>query len=302
MRLAILSKKPGLYTTSRLVEAARARGHQCEVINYTKCNCAIAKGQQRIYAGDQPIAGLHAVIPRIDAMTVTYGAAIVRQLETMGVFTATTSISITRSKDKLRSHQILAKHGIDTPKTAFACSPEDVDNIINILGGPPLVIKTVEGAQGNGVVLAETRSACRSTIQAFYGLKANIIVQEFIREANGSDIRAFVVGEEVVGAIRRQGAEGEFRSNLHQGGTAEKIELSEKEKKLAVRAAQALGLQIAGVDMLPTEKGSKVIEVNSSPGIEGLEKATNIDVADRIIEFVEDNARKKRRKKDKVGA
>lgn len=300
MRIAILSRNSKLYSTKRLVAAARQRGHEAIVINHLKCVVVIEKGRPHIFYQGAELKGIDAVIPRIGASVTFYGAAIVRQFEMMNIFTAIESQALVRSRDKLRSLQILAREGVGMPKTAFANSPKDIDNVINQVGGAPVVIKLLEGTQGIGVVLAETPKSAKSVIEAFMDLKASILVQEFIEEAHGADIRAFIVDGQVVGAMKRQGAEGEFRSNLHRGGKAKLIKLSPGERSTAIQAARALGLSIAGVDMLQSNKGAVVMEVNSSPGLEGIEKATKVDIAGKIIEFLERKAKSKRTK-DKIG-
>lgn len=299
MKIAILSRNSKLYSTKRLVEAAQKRGHEAVVIDHSKCDLVIEKGKPAIHYKGEEIKGIDAVIPRIGASITFYGTAVVRQFEMMHVFTAVESQAIARSRDKLRSLQLLARAGLGMPKTMFTNHSKDVAKVIEKLGGAPVVIKLLEGTQGLGVVLAETDKAALSVIEAFYDLKQRIIVQEFIAEAKGADIRAFVVNGEVVGAMKRQGKEGEFRSNLHRGGTAKLIKLSREEKAAALKAAKTLGLAIAGVDMLQSKRGPLILEVNSSPGLEGIEKATGIDIADKIIEYVEKNAKGKG-SKDKI--
>lgn len=290
MRIAILSRKSSLYSTHRLKEAGEARGHQMQVIDYLRCYMNITSHRPMVMYQGRALEAFDAVIPRIGASQTFYGTGVVRQFEMMGVYPANESQAITRSRDKLRCLQLLARKGIGLPVTGFAHSTKDVEGLINIVGGAPLVVKLLEGTQGIGVVLAETHQAATSVVEAFRNLHANILVQEFIREAEGADIRALVVGERVVAAMLRRGAPGEFRSNLHRGGTAEKIKLTPEERKTATRAARALGLNIAGVDILRSNHGPVVIEVNSSPGLEGIEHATSVDVAGAIIEFVEKNA------------
>ena len=259
-------------------------------------------GNNNIYLGDTELTDYEAIIPRIGASVTFYGSSIIRGFEVKHVYTTLSSLALVRSRDKLRATQVLAKHGIGIPKTVFAKQPRDVQNLINTVGGPPLIVKLLEGTQGLGVVLAETKTAAKSVIEAFYGLNANILVQEFIKEAGGSDIRALVVGGKVIAAYKRQGQEGEFRSNLHRGGQGTKVKLSSAEKKTAIAATKALGLNIAGVDMLRSERGPLVLEVNSSPGFEGVEKVTGVDVAGTIIEFVEKQVERPiTRTKDKVG-
>ncbi len=289
MRIGILSRRPSLYSTRRLKEAAQERGHEVRVINFLRCIMAVEQRNPGITYHGEPLE-LDAVIPRIGASVTFYGTAVVRQFEMMGVFTSAESQAITRSRDKLRALQLLSRAGLGLPVTAFARSVEDTHDVIDLVGGAPLIIKLLEGTQGSGVVLAETRKAAESVIDAFRQLDANILVQEFIKEAGGADVRALVVGDRVVAAMTRQGAEGEFRSNLHRGGTAEVTKLTTKERRTAVRAAKALGLAIAGVDMLRSDRGPLLMEVNSSPGLEGIEGATGVDVAAEIVEYVESHA------------
>ncbi|MCB9185306.1 MAG: 30S ribosomal protein S6--L-glutamate ligase [Flavobacteriales bacterium] len=297
-RIVILSRNSKLYSTSRLVEAAKQHGHDVSVIDHTKCYVVMEKGKPQVYYGDHPLEKVDAIIPRIGASVTFYGGAIVRQFEMQKVFTTTPSLGLIRSRDKLRSLQFLSRKGVDIPKTAFAKYPSDVKHLIKQVGGAPLIIKILEGTQGLGVVLAETPKAAKSVIEAFYGLKTNILVQEFIEEAGGADIRAFVVNGEVVGAMKRQGAEGEFRSNIHRGGSGSIIKLTRREKSAAIKAAKTLGLPVAGVDMIQSSRGPLIIEVNSSPGLEGIEQATGIDIAGKIISFVEEGiaANKRSRK------
>jgi ribosomal protein S6--L-glutamate ligase len=300
MKILILSRKASLYSTSRLVEAGKARGCEVSVIDYLRCYMNITSHRPEVVYQGKSLTGVDAVIPRIGASNTFYGAAVVRQFEMQGVFSVNESQGITRSRDKLRSLQLLARAGIGLPVTGFAHSTKDVDGLIQIAGGAPLVIKLLEGTQGIGVVLAETRKAAESVIEAFRGLDANILVQEYIKEAGGSDIRAIVVGGKVVASMRRTAKDGEFRSNLHRGGTAEKIKLTPEERSTAVRSAKAMGLNVAGVDMLRSNHGPVVMEVNSSPGLEGIEKATGVDVAGKIIDFIEKNAAPNRTR-DRVG-
>ena len=289
MKIAILSRNPQLYSTRRLVEAGKQRGHEMLVLDHQKCVLVIEKSSPHIFYKGELVTGVNAVIPRIGASVTFYGAAVVRQFEMMKIFTAVESQALVRSRDKLRSLQLLARAGIGMPKTAFAAEPKNIDNVISQVGGTPVVIKLLEGTQGIGVILAETHKSAKSMIEAFLDLEANILVQESIPEANGADIRAFIVDGQIVGAMRRQGAPGEFRSNLHRGGKAELIELSHEEKQTALKAARKLGLAIAGVDMLQSSRGPLVMEVNSSPGLEGIEGATKADIAGKIIEYVERN-------------
>jgi len=289
MNIAILSRDNKLYSTRRLVEAGQQRGHHVQVVDHLKCNLVIEKKNPKVIYRGEELTGIDAVVPRIGASVTFYGTAVVRQFEMMGVFTAVESQALVRSRDKLRSMQILSRAGLGLPKTVFTNYSRDVERILNEIGGAPVVIKLLEGTQGLGVVLAENDNAARSVIEAFNGVKARVIVQEFIREAKGADIRAFVVDGHVVGAMKRQAREGEFRSNLHRGGTAEVIELTQEEEIAAVKAANALKLGIAGVDMLRSARGPLIIEVNSSPGLEGIERATGRDIAAQVIRYVEKN-------------
>ena len=289
MKLAILSRGKNIYSTKRLVEAAENRGHEVLQLDHMKCVLGIEKSRPHIYYGGKEITDVNAVIPRIGASVTFYGAAVLRQFEMMKIFTAVESQALVRSRDKLRSLQILARAGMGMPKTIFANKTKDVDQMIESVGGAPCIIKLLEGTQGIGVILAENHKAAKSVIEAFMKLNAAMLVQEFIKEAKGADIRAFVVDGQVVGAMKRQAKEGEFRSNLHQGGSATVINLSSEERSTAIKAAKKLGLGIAGVDMLQSERGPLVMEVNSSPGLEGIEKATGVDVAGKIIEYVERN-------------
>ncbi len=289
MRIGILSRKASLYSTARLKQAAVERGLDVRVIDFVRCTIAVAARNPSVRYHDQPLE-LDAVIPRIGASVTFYGAAVVRQFEMMGVYTSAESQAIVRSRDKLRSMQLLARAGVDMPVTAFARSTKDTQSLIQLVGGAPLIIKLLEGTQGRGVVLAETGKAAESVVDAFRQLDANILVQEFIKEAGGSDVRAIVVGSRVVAAMTRTAAAGEFRSNLHRGGSAEATKLTTKERRTAIRAAQTLGLAIAGVDMLRAERGPLVLEVNSSPGLEGIEDSTGVDVAGEIIDYVESHA------------
>ncbi len=298
MKIAILSRNPGLYSTKRLYKTIQERGHEALVVDHSLCDLIIEQeGPSIIYKGDK-LTDIDAIIPRIGASVTFYGTAVVRQFELMGVFSAIESQAIVRSRDKLRCLQILSKEGLGMPKTAFTnFSKGGEKQLVEHVGGAPLIIKLREGTQVLGVVLAETKKAGQSVIEAFHGLKARIIVQEFIKEARGADIRAFIVNGKVVGAMKRQGAEGEFRSNLHRGGKAEVIKLSRPEKTAALNAAKALGLDIAGVDMLQSDRGPLILEVNSSPGLEGIEKATGINIAAKIVEYIEDSVVKKTSKR-----
>lgn len=298
MKIAVLSRNPHLYSTKRLVEAIKAAGHEALVVDHSICDLIIEQeGPSIIYKGEK-LTDVDAIIPRIGASVTFYGTAVVRQFELMGTFSAVESQAIVRSRDKLRSLQILSKAGLGMPKTAFTNFSKGGEKaLIERVGGAPLIIKLLEGTQGLGVVLAETKKAGQSVIEAFHGLKARIIVQEFIKEAKGADIRAFVVNGKVVGAMKRQGAEGEFRSNLHRGGKATVIKLTKAERTAALGAAKALGLDIAGVDMLQSERGPLILEVNSSPGLEGIEKATGVNIAGEIVKFIEEAVEKRSRKR-----
>ena len=287
MKLAILSRNKNLYSTKRLVEAAEKRGHVVQVVDVLRCYMNITSHRPSIHYQGEELSDFDAVIPRIGASVTFYGTAVVRQFEMMNVFTLNESVAITRSRDKLRSMQLLARRGIGLPVTGFAHNPGDIDDLISTVGSAPLVIKLLEGTQGIGVVLAETKKAAESVIQAFMGLKANIMVQEFIKEAGGSDLRCFVVGGKVVATMKRQGPEGEFRSNLHRGGSASLVRLTPEERSTAVRAAKIMGLDVCGVDLLRSNHGPVVMEVNSSPGLEGIEKASGKDVGEIIIRHIE---------------
>lgn len=291
MKIGILSTNKNLYSTKRLVEAAKAKGHDVAVINHKRCYMNITSHQPSIHYNGNVIKGIDAVIPRIGASVSFFGTAVVRQFEMMGVYSLNESVAITRSRDKLRATQLLARKGIGLPITGFANSPNDTEDLLKFVGGAPVVVKLLEGTQGVGVVLAETKKAAESVIEAFSGLKANFMVQEFIKEAGGADIRCLVVGDKVVASMIRQGKEGEFRSNLHRGGTAKLIKITPEERSTAVRSAKVMGLNVAGVDLLRSNHGPVVMEVNSSPGLEGIEKATGKDVAGLIIDFIEKNAK-----------
>jgi len=290
MKLAILSRNPRLYSTRRLVEAARARGHEARVIDVLRCYMNITSHAPSIHYKGDSLNDFDAVIPRIGASVTFYGAAVLRQFEMMGVYTLNESVAITRARDKLRSLQLLSRRGIGLPITGFAHAPDDVADLIKMVGGTPLVIKLLEGTQGIGVVLAETQQAAESVIEAFMGLQVNILVQEYIREAKGADIRCFVIGDKVVATMKRQAKAGEFRSNLHRGGTAELIRITPEERSTAVRAARIIGLNVAGVDILRSNHGPVVMEVNSSPGLEGIERVTGKDIADMMIDFLVKNS------------
>ncbi|MCU0396594.1 MAG: 30S ribosomal protein S6--L-glutamate ligase [Cyclobacteriaceae bacterium] len=303
MNIAILSRDPKLYSTRRLKEAGEKRGHNMEIIDHMKCVLFIEKKNPMVLYQGKRLDYFDAIIPRIGASVTFYGAAVVRQFEMMKVFSAIESQALIRSRDKLRSLQILSRAGIGLPKTIFMDYSRDTEGIIEAVGGAPVVIKLLEGTQGLGVVLAENKKAAQSVIEAFHGIHARIIVQEFIKESKGIDIRAFIVDGEVVGAMRREATrEGEFRSNLHRGGVATVVKLSRAEKATAVAAAKKMGLGVAGVDMLPSKRGPLIIEVNSSPGLEGIEGATQIDIAGKIIRYLEKNAGKHKIQKDKINA
>jgi len=289
MNIVILSRNPHLYSTQRLVKEGEGRGHDMEVIDPLKCDIIIEKEKPTIYYKDRYLDYVDAIIPRIGASVTFFGCAVVRQFEMMGVFATVTSDAIIRSRDKLRSFQRLSKAGIGMPKTVFTNYSRDVEEVIEHVGGTPVIIKLLEGTQGLGVVLAETKNAAESVLEAFNGLQARVIVQEYIKEAKGADIRALVVDGQVVGAMKRQGKEGEFRSNLHRGGNAEIIKLNTDELRVAMRASKALKLPVCGVDMLQSERGPLLLEVNSTPGLEGIEGATGRNIARAIITFIERN-------------
>lgn len=290
MKIVILSQNPNLYSTKRLIEAGEKNGHEMLIVDHGKCDLVIEKEKPSIIYKGKELTGVGAVIPRIGASITFYGTVVVRQFEMMKIFTATESQALVRSRDKLRSLQILSRAGLGLPKTVFSNYSKDAAKLVERAGGAPLVIKLLEGTQGLGVVLADNNNSAESILEAFNGLQARVIVQEFIKEAKGADIRAFVVDGEVVGAMKRQGKEGEFRSNLHRGGTANIIKLSKEEEQAALKATKALGLGIAGVDLLQSSRGPLILEVNSSPGLEGIEGATGVDIAGKIIKYVELNA------------
>jgi ribosomal protein S6--L-glutamate ligase len=294
MKIALLARNAGLYSHLRLVEAAEQRGHEIDVIDTLRVYLTVASNRPQMRYQGRALAGYDAVIPRIGASITFFGTAVLRQFEMMGVFPLNESVAISRSRDKLRSMQLLSRKGIGLPTTTFAHSSGQADEIIEMAGGAPVVIKLLEGTQGVGVVLGETHNAAKSMLQAFGGLKADVLVQEFVKEAGNSDIRCLVIGDKVVAAMMRTGAEGDFRSNLHRGGSARQIKITKEERATAVRSARLLGLNVAGVDLLRAKEGPVVMEVNSSPGLEGIEKSTEIDVAGRIIEFLERNARPNR--------
>lgn len=291
MKIAIMTRNADLYSHRRLIETARARGHEIVPVDYLRCYMNITSRKSELRYRGERLSGFAAVIPRIAASRTFYGLAVLRQFEMMGVWPLNESVAIGRSRDKLRSLQLLARDGINLPVTAFAHDTRQADEVIDIAGGAPVVIKLLEGTQGIGVVLGETRKAAKSVIEAFRGVNVNILVQQFIKEAEGTDIRALVIGNKVAAAIQRTGAAGEFRSNLHRGGRAKAIKITPEERTTAIRAARAMGLNVAGIDMLQTANGPVVMEVNSSPGLEGIESATGTDVASHIIEFIERHAR-----------
>lgn len=310
MRVYILSRNATLYSTQRLVEAGEKRGWTMKVIDYLECTIEIVKGHLQIVYHGEILPAPDAIIPRIGASRTFYGTAMVRHFEMMETFSVAGNLAIARSRDKLRSLQILSKHGVDMPKTIFASNKSDAKDVIALSGGAPLVLKILEGTQGVGVVLVDSEKAAKSVLDAFYGMDVNLLVQEYIEEAGGADIRALIVGGEVVGAMKRQGAEGDFRSNLHQGGSATAHKLSRKEKAMALAAAKAMGLGVCGVDMIPSARGPLVMEVNSSPGLEGIEKSTGIDIAGRIMDYIAKNvtprsiepSKKRKLKRDSIGA
>jgi ribosomal protein S6--L-glutamate ligase len=297
MKIAILSRNEDLYSTKRLVEAAEARGHEVKVIDYLRCYMNITATKPTVHYEGGILEKFDAVIPRISAKRTFYGAAILRQFETMNTFCLNSSLGMTNSRDKLRCLQLLAGAGVELPTTSFAHRLEDTSDLIKTVGGTPLVVKLIEGTQGVGVVLVDTGKAAESVIQAFRGVNANIIVQEYIEEAKGCDIRCFVVGDKVVAAMKRQSAEGDFRSNIHRGGRASVVKISKKEREAAIKAVKVMGLNCAGVDLLQSSRGPMVLEINSSPGLEGIETTTKINIADKIIEYIEKEAIKHQTKK-----
>ncbi|MEQ8368909.1 MAG: 30S ribosomal protein S6--L-glutamate ligase [Roseicyclus sp.] len=291
MKIAMMARNPNLYSHVRLKEAAESRGHELDIINTLRCYMNIASRRPEIYYNGEKLTGYDAVIPRIGASITFYGTAVLRQFEMMGVYPLNESFAIGRSRDKLRSMQLLARDGIGLPVTTFAHDPKQTEEVLELAGGAPIVIKLLEGTQGIGVVLADTKRSAKSVVEAFRGAGVNILLQEFIKEAGGTDIRAIVVGGKVIAAMKRTGAEGDFRSNLHRGGSAQVVKLSPEERATAVRAAKSMGLNVCGVDMLRANHGPVVMEVNSSPGLEGVEKATGLDIAGKIIEYIEKNAK-----------
>jgi len=300
MKIAILSKGPGNYSTKRLKEEALKRGHEVRIINYAKCYVTLESGKPVVRYKGESLSDIDVIIPRIAANLTAYGSSIVRQFEMQNISTATTSIAIVRSRDKLRSTQLLAKTGVGIPKTVFARETADLDDVLDQVGGAPVIIKVARGTHGNGVVLAETKKAAKAVMQAFYVEGVSFIVQEYVAESAGTDIRAFVVNGKVVASMQRQSLDDDFRSNLHQGGEGVAVKLTDEERRTAVKASKAMGLPICGVDMMRSERGPLVLEVNSSPGF-GIEKVTGRNVAEKIIEYVEQHAKSGRRK-DKVGA
>jgi ribosomal protein S6--L-glutamate ligase len=302
MNIAVLSRNPGLYSSKRLLEAIQNKGHQGRIIDHLNCDIVMDDTGPSIYYQGKRLEDIDAIIPRIGASVTFYGSAVVRQFEMMKVFSTVDSLAITRSRDKLRSLQILSRSGIGMPKTAFTNFSKQENKVLKHIGQAPVVIKLLEGTQGLGVILAESNKAAKSVVEAFESLNTRVILQEFIAEAGGSDIRILVVDGEVVGSIKRQGAEGEFRSNLHRGGKATVYKLNRSEKATALKAAKSMGLAIAGVDLLQSKRGPMVLEVNSSPGLEGIETATGIDIASRIVEYIERSLAKKRIPKDRIKA
>ena len=292
MKLAILSRNSKLYSTRRLVEAARALGHTARVLDPLRCYMRIASDGFDMHYKGRPLAGYEAVLPRIGASITRYGSAVLHQFELMGSYTPNTADAIARARDKLRAHQLLAAQGIGMPTTVFGDNPDDTSDLLSMLGAPPHVIKLNESAQGAGVILTEKPSASRSVVETLRGLYANFLVQEFIAEAEGADLRCFVVGDEVVASMRRQAPKGDFRSNLHRGGSAEAVEASDDERAVAIRAAQVLGLGVAGVDLIRARRGPLVLEVNASPGLEGIEAATKVDIARKIVDLLVKGAQK----------
>lgn len=296
MRIALLSRNPKLYSTKRLIEAAKTRGHEIRIFDVLRCYMNITSHRPGIHYKGEEITGFDAVIPRIGASVTFYGTAVLRQFEMMGVYPLNESVAISRSRDKLRALQLLSRKGIGLPVTGFANKPDDIQDLIKMVGGAPLVIKLLEGTQGIGVVLAETEKAAASVIESFLGLHASALVQEYVKESGGADIRCFVIGDRVVASIKRQGKEGEFRSNIHRGGTASLIRITPEERSTAMRAASTMGLNVCGVDILRSNHGPVVMEVNSSPGLEGIETVTGKDIAGMMIEFLERNAKSGRTK------
>jgi ribosomal protein S6--L-glutamate ligase len=311
MKVYVLSRNENLYSTKRLIEAGEQKGWDIQVIDYLQCSIEIMKGELKINYQGKELPVPDAIIPRIGSSRTFYGTAMVRHFEMMNVFSVSGNLAIARSRDKLRSLQVLSKFGVDMPKTVFASNKSKARDIIELSGGAPLVLKILEGTQGVGVVLVDSANAAKSVLDAFYGMEVHLLVQEFIEEAEGSDIRVLIVGGEIVGAMKRQSSEGDFRSNLHQGGRATLHKLTRKEKNTALSAAKAMGLGVCGVDMIPSKRGPLVMEVNSSPGLEGIEKSTKIDIAIKIMDYIEKNVtstcsenpmKKRKIKRDNIGA
>lgn len=301
MRIGILTKRPDSYSIKRLIEATEQRGHEAVPVDYDRCWVNIAAHRPQVMLDGVPLSNLDAIIPRIATASTFYGSAIVRQFEMMGVYSANSAIAIARARDKLRSFQILSSKGVGLPVTVFSNTTHDIDGLIDAVGGAPLIVKLIEGTQGMGVVLAETRKSAEAVIQAFRGLNANFVVQEYIAESAGSDIRCFVIDGKIVAAMVRRAAEGEFRANIHRGGVGERVKLTPEERQTAVRAAKAMNLKISGVDLLRSNHGTVVLEVNGSPGLEGIEKATGKDIAGAILDYITKNAAHGR-KRDRVEA
>jgi len=300
VKIGILSRDPQIHSTQRLVSVARERGHEVRVVDVLSCFMNINPNRPEVHYRDE-ILKFDAVIPRIGSSVTFYGTAVVRQFEMAGVYSLNGSLAIVRARDKLRAHQILARKGLGMPSTSFAHSTQNTADLINLVGGPPLVVKLLQSTQGRGVVLAETKKAAEGVIQAFRGLDAHFLVQEFIKESGGADIRCFVIGDKVVASMMRRAEEGDFRSNLHSGGSAEKIKITPTERKLAVAASKAMGLQVAGVDLVRSERGALILEVNSSPGLQGIERTTGKDVASLMIEHLEKNAAMKKNSRENKG-
>ncbi len=301
MKIVILSRPRRKNGAERLLDAATQLNHDARIVDYTKCYCNVVRSKPQVYYEGKPLEGIDAIIPRISISTQSYGSAIIRQFEMQNVFSTTGSLAFIRTRDKLRSMQLLARHDIDIPKTVVANSTDFTDEVIDMVGGAPLIVKLARGSQGMGVMLAETRSAAKAIIQAFFSQKVNILVQEFIEEASGADVRVFIVGGKIISAMKRQAPEGEFRSNIHLGGEGVPIKLTRAERQIAISAAKAMNLDIAGVDILQAERGPLVMEVNAFPMFGAIEDVTNTDIAGKIIEYVEENVPRKR-KRDKVGA
>jgi ribosomal protein S6--L-glutamate ligase len=300
MKIVILSKGPGNYSTKRLKQVAIERGHEVRVVDYAKCYISVEQDKPRVRYEGEDISDIDVIIPRIASSYTKYGSSIVRQFEMMGVYSTTKSLALVRSRDKLRCLQILAKAGVGIPKTVFSRETAEIEDVLNQVGGPPVVIKVARGTHGKGVVLAETKKAAQAVMQAFYVESVNFLVQEFVEESSGADIRAFIVGGQVVASMKRQNLDDDFRSNLHQGAQGTPLKLTDAERKTALKAAKAMGLQICGVDMVRSDRGPLVLEVNVSPGF-GIEQITNRDVASKVIEYIEKNAKQKHRK-DRIGA